>query len=66
MFNFAVLGLGLQAAYINKSYFHFFAENFYECQASLGSDSDDGFFSVKGGKILFLLNFFKSLYIKCK
>jgi len=72
MFNFAVLGLGLQAAYINKSYFHFLAvskENFYDCQASLGSDSEDDFFSVKGGKIVFLLNFFKSLScpgIKCK
>ncbi|KAG6747182.1 hypothetical protein POTOM_049563 [Populus tomentosa] len=44
-----VLGLGLQAAYINKSYFHFVADNFYECQASLGSDSDDDFFSVKDG-----------------
>ncbi|KAL3571248.1 hypothetical protein D5086_028497 [Populus alba] len=42
-----ILGLGLQAAYINKSYFHFVADNFYECQASLGSDSDDDFFSVK-------------------
>ncbi|KAJ6875775.1 hypothetical protein NC652_035216 [Populus alba x Populus x berolinensis] len=24
-------------------------DNFYECQASLGSDSDDDFFSVKDG-----------------